>query len=75
MAVDKTGVGNAVLEIVVNEMKKEATSLHRASIRPISITGGNTVNPDGAGWKVPKKELVSVLQALMGTGRLAIEKR
>jgi len=75
LAVDKTGVGNAVLEIVVNEMKKEATSLHRASIRPISITGGNTVNPDGAGWKVPKKELVSVLQALMGTGRLSIEKR
>lgn len=45
----------------------------KAKIRPITITGGSTANPDGAGWKVPKKELVSILQALMGTGRIKVK--
>lgn len=50
-----------------------------ARVVPITITSGSQVNQDPAdglfGWKVPKKELVSVLQVLMGTERLVIDKR
>lgn len=50
-----------------------------ARVVPITITGGSQVNADDAdglgGWRVPKRELVSVVQVLMGTGRLVVDKR
>jgi hypothetical protein len=44
----------------------------RATIRPITITAGHEVVPDGAGWHVPKKELVSALQVLLQSRRLQV---
>lgn len=50
-----------------------------AKVVPITITSGSQVNADDAdglgGWRVPKRELVSVVQVLMGTGRLVIDPR
>ena len=43
-----------------------------SSIRPITITAGHGVQPDGAGWHVPKKDLVSVLQVLLQARRLQV---
>jgi hypothetical protein len=46
----------------------------RARLTPVTITGA-TVNDSKAhrgGWSVPKRELVGVLQALMGQGRLKV---
>ena len=44
----------------------------RATIRPITITAGHDAVPDGAGWHVPKKELVGVLQVLLQSHRLHV---
>jgi hypothetical protein len=65
LGVDKTGVGAGVLEII-------QVARPNAVIRPILITAGHEVTPDGAGYKVPKVELVAVVTALLESDRLAI---
>jgi hypothetical protein len=65
VAIDQTGVGRAVVDM----FRKAGLS---AWLRPILITGGHQVNLDSGVWHVPKKELVSVLQVLLQTGRLKI---
>src|SRR5262249_43592397 len=59
------GVGRAVVDMI-------RRARPRATIRPITITAGHDVAPDGAGWHVPKKELVSVLQVLLQSHRLQV---
>jgi hypothetical protein len=44
-------------------------------IRPITITAGHDVVQDGAGWHVPKKELVSVLQVLLQSRHLQVARQ
>jgi hypothetical protein len=65
LGVDKTGVGAGVLEII-------KAAKPRAVIRPVLITSGHEVTPDGAGFRVPKLELVAAVTALLDSGRLAI---
>jgi hypothetical protein len=65
LVVDQTGVGRAVVDVI-------RRARPRATIRPITITAGHEVVPDGAGWHVPKKELVSSLQVLLQTHRLQV---
>ena len=65
LVVDQTGVGRAVVDMIHRARP-------RARIRPITITAGHDVVPDGAGWHVPKKELVSVLQVLLQSKRLQV---
>jgi hypothetical protein len=64
MAVDRTGVGWAVVD-----MFRQARIAAR--LRPILITAGSVVTAD-SGWHVPKKELVSTLQTLLQGRRLKI---
>jgi hypothetical protein len=65
LAVDQTGVGNAVIELV------RAAKLP-AKLNPILITSGHTVSRDKSVWHTPKKELASTLVTLLQTGRLKI---
>jgi hypothetical protein len=65
LAVDQTGVGRAVLDMI-----RRARPL--ATIRPITITAGHAVVPDGPGWHVAKKELVGVMQVLFQSRRLQV---
>jgi hypothetical protein len=65
LGIDKTGVGAGVLEIIQAEKPN-------AAVRPILITAGHEVNPDGAGYRVPKLELVASVTALLDSDRLAI---
>jgi hypothetical protein len=65
LAVDQTGVGRAVVDMLYRARPK-------ATIRPITITAGSAAVPDGAGWHVPKKELVGVLQVLLQSRRLQV---
>ncbi len=65
LAVDETGVGAAVFELFTQAGL-------RATVRGIHITGGSTVNEDGAVWCVPKRELVGTIQVALQTGRLKI---
>jgi hypothetical protein len=65
LVVDETVVGRAVLDMI-----RQARP--RAKIRPITVTAGHEVVPDGAGWNVPKKELISLLQVLFQSRRLQV---
>jgi hypothetical protein len=67
VAVDRTGVGAAVLEII-----RQARPAAR--LVPVLITGGFQVtrDEDGVGWHIPKKDLVSTLTALLQSRRLRI---
>ena len=65
LAVDQTGVGRAVVDLIRRVRPK-------ATIRPVTITAGHEVVADGAGWHVPKKELVSDLQVLLQSRRLRV---
>ena len=65
LLVDKTGVGAAVVD-----------SFFQAGVRPIAVTihGGSAVGPEpgGAGYRVPKRDLVAAVQTLLQNGRLRI---
>jgi hypothetical protein len=66
LAVDATGVGNAVVEIV-------RAARPRCKIVPVVITGSQqslAQYDPRRGWTVPKKVLADTLQALLGTRRL-----
>ena len=61
LVVDATGVGRPVVDM-----------LRRRRLDPIAITitGGDAVSRDGSGFRVPKRDLVGVLQVLLQTQRL-----
>jgi hypothetical protein len=65
LAVDQTGVGRPVVDLI-------RRARLGATIRPIVITAGHAVVQDGAGWHVPKKELVGLLQVLLQSRRLQV---
>ncbi len=65
LAVDATGVGVAVVDLI-------RRSPLRARLVPISIHGGSVVTEDASGISVPKRDLAHVLHLLLGTGRLRI---
>ena len=64
--VDATGVGAAVVDLLERA---------RLGVRivPVSITAGADAHEGMAGsWRVPKRDLVSVLQVLLQQGRLRV---
>lgn len=63
LAIDATGVGRAVFDLF-----REAKYRPRA----ITITGGDKVSQDRNSFRVPKRDLVGVLQRAFQTGRLKI---
>jgi hypothetical protein len=64
VAADHTGVGVAVLDLLRDAQL-------RASLRAISIHGGDAASDDGGmRYSVPKRDLVSVVSVLLQTGRL-----
>jgi hypothetical protein len=66
LVIDSTGVGRPV----VDWLRK---SNIQAALQPLTITGGYQANREAdGGWRVPKKELVSVLQVLLQARRLKV---
>ncbi len=63
LVVDQTGVGRPVVDM-----------LRAAELKPIAvtITGGDAVTQDGRDYRVPKRDLVSVVQVLLQAKRLKI---
>lgn len=64
LIVDQTGVGRPVVDM----LRKAG---HR-SLTAVTITAGDTATREGMEHRVPKRELVSVLQVLLQTERLAV---
>jgi len=65
LGIDQTGVGLAVLDIF-----KQAEI--NAYLKPILIHGGDHSVQEGGIWRIPKRELVGVVQVSLQTGRLKI---
>jgi len=63
LVVDKTGVGAPVVDML------RAAGLSPAAV---TITGGDAVTQDGSDYRVPKRDLVSVVQVLLQSERLKI---
>ena len=63
LVIDHTGVGRPVFDL-----------FNRAGLSPIgiSITGGNEVHCEGREYRVPKRDLIGVLQVAIQSGRLRI---
>jgi hypothetical protein len=63
LVVDETGVGKPVLDV-----------LRGIGLSPvgITITGGFVVNKNDSGWTVPKRDLISSLQAVLQSRRLKV---
>lgn len=63
LVVDQTGVGAPVVD-----------SFRKAGLKPIGIMihGGATVAHEGSTWRVPKRDLVGVLQVLLQNSRLRV---
>jgi phage FluMu gp28-like protein len=65
MAVDATGVGAAVVDM----LRKSGLETFDA----VTITGGDTESQQGwYDWRVPKRDLIGGLQVLLQSGRLKI---
>lgn len=66
LVIDQTGCGRPVFDM-----------FQKAHLKPIgvSIHGGDSVTRDGSTWRVPKRDLVGVLQVLLQTGRLKVASR
>jgi hypothetical protein len=69
LAIDATGVGDAVYELVWKEMGRLGAG---GRVIGVHVTGGSAVSPRPGGFNVAKKALVSNLQALMGRRRLRV---
>ena len=59
--VDKTGVGAGIVD------QLRATGL---TVQAVSLHGGDTVSHIGANWRVPKRDLVGVVQVVLQQSRL-----
>jgi hypothetical protein len=70
LAVDATGVGDAVYEMVLAEGRRRQM---RAGLCGVTITADSAVTQAGEGrHHVAKRQLVSVLQVLLGNRRLRV---
>lgn len=63
LVVDQTGVGRPVVDMLRAE---------ELSPTAVTITGGDSVSQDGKNYRVPKRDLVSVVQVLLQSERLKI---
>ena len=64
LVVDQTGVGRPVVDMLRDAGHKWLAA--------VSIHGGDEAKRDGRDYKVPKRELVSVLQVLLQSKRLQV---
>jgi hypothetical protein len=65
LAIDGTGVGNAVVDLF------RQTPIN-ATLKPVLIHGGDKATNEDGIWRVPKRELVGCVQVALQTGRLKI---
>jgi hypothetical protein len=68
LVIDNTGVGRAVVDL----FRQEVTNGLKATLVPVTITGGERPHWSGGGWSVPKKDLAGTLQVLLGHRRLKV---
>lgn len=65
LVIDGTGCGAAVVDLFRNAKLK-------ADLKAVLITGGDIESYEGGYWRIPKRDLVSVIQVGLQTTRLKI---
>lgn len=65
LIVDHTGVGRGVVDLF-----RKTPSL--SGLHAVTITGGDKTSREDKDWRVPKKDLVGIVQVLLESGRLWI---
>lgn len=65
LIIDRTGVGRAVYDLFWE-------AGHPGGVRGVTITAGDTVQTDYTNYRVPKRDLVAVMQTLLQEQRLKI---
>ena len=68
LAVDQTGVGEPAVKLI------RAARL-KVEVIPVLITGGDIPTLDRDAWRVPKRDLVGVVNVLLETDRLRVAAR
>jgi hypothetical protein len=69
LAVDQTGVGRAVVDLLADALRGPVSCL----VFPMTLTAGHAVTGgEAGGLYVPKKELIGTLQLLLQTRRLQV---
>jgi hypothetical protein len=69
LGVDRTGCGQPVVDMLTEARTKANLTCY---VRPVLITTGHAVTPDGSGLHVAKVELVTALQVVLQSRRLEI---
>lgn len=64
LVLDQTGVGRPVVDMLRYDVQCEFV--------PVTITAGSVITQAEDGWRVPKKDLIGAVQAVLGTRRLEI---
>lgn len=76
VAVDQTGVGRPVTELLYRRLREtfitNRSSKTRPKLLPVTITGGDTATRVRDGYRVPKRDLVAAPLVLMQNGQLKI---
>lgn len=76
LAVDQTGVGRPVTELLYRRLREtfvtSTPSKTRPTLMPVTITGGDTVTGGRNGYRVPKRDLVAAPLVLMQNRQLKI---
>jgi hypothetical protein len=67
VAVDSTGVGRAVVDLL-----RAALVPLRTPLTAITITGGSAASRDGSRWTIPKRDLIAAAQVALQTRMLKI---
>ena len=67
VAVDSTGVGRAVVDLL-----RAALVPLRAPLTAVTITGGSTASRKGSRWSVPKRDLIGAAQIALQSRQLKI---
>ena len=67
VAVDSTGVGGAITDLL-----REALRAFSTPLTAITITGGSTASRDGSRWAIPKRDLIAASQVALQTKALKI---
>jgi hypothetical protein len=71
-AIDATGVGRAVVDLFAQARTSDRLRFAGVELAAITITGGTAVTEDGEGFRVPKRDLASAVQALLQEERVKV---
>lgn len=72
LAIDGTGVGAPVVDLFKERFKEAERNKITVKLRPVMITGGDTVTHENRVHKVPKRDLIGSAQVALQTERLKI---